>query len=113
MRALSLTHQRDAGPGVFAEAMAARGVELDEWFIAEGKPPLADPLSYDAVMAFGASAHPDQEAEHPWMDAEKELLAQLLDRGIPLLGACLGSQLLAEAAGGTGRSRARARDRLV
>ena len=100
MRALSITHQRDAGPGVFAEAMAARGVELDEWFIAEGKPAPADPLSYDAVFTFGASAHPDQDSEHAWMRPEKELLAQLLERGTPLLGSCLGAQLLAAAAGG-------------
>ena len=103
MRALSITHQRDAGPGVFAEAMAARGVELDEWLIAEtGRPP-ADPLSYDAVLTFGASAHPDQDPLHPWMRPEKELLAELLRREVPLLGACLGSQLLVAAAGGAPR----------
>ncbi len=41
-----------------------------------------------------------EEEKHPWLRREKELLAELLDRGRPLLGACLGTQLLAEAAGG-------------
>lgn len=101
MRALAITHQRDAGPGVFADSMAARGVELDEWFIAETDRPPADPFSYDAVMTFGSSADPDQDDVFPWMRPEKELLAELLDRGVPLLGSCLGCQLVAHAAGGT------------
>ncbi len=103
MRALAIVHQRDAGPGVFAEAMAARGVDLDEWFITEDLTPPADPLAYDAVLSFGAAAHPDQDAIHPWMAPEKELLAELLHREVPLLGACLGSQLLGDAAGSPAR----------
>ncbi len=99
MRALAITHQRDAGPGVFGDAMEARGVALDEWFIAETERPPADPFSYDAVFTLGAAAHPDQDSEHAWMRPEKELLAELLHREIPLLGSCLGSQLVADAAG--------------
>jgi GMP synthase-like glutamine amidotransferase len=33
------------------------------------------------------------------MDPEKEFIREALDRGTPMLGVCLGSQLLAEAAG--------------
>ena len=43
--------------------------------------------------------HADQECEHPWLRDEKQLLARLLDAGVPTMGVCLGSQLLAEAAG--------------
>ena len=43
--------------------------------------------------------HADQEDRHPLARDQKALLAELLERGIPLLGVCLGSQLLAEAAG--------------
>ncbi len=36
-RALAIVHQRDAGPGVFADAMPAqRGVELDTWLRGRG-----------------------------------------------------------------------------
>jgi GMP synthase (glutamine-hydrolysing) len=103
MRALAIVHQRDAGPGVFADATAARGVELDQWFIDETDAPPADPFGYDAVFTFGGAAHPDQDSAHPWMRPEKELLAQLLDREVPLLGACLGSQLVGAAAGSSPR----------
>jgi GMP synthase-like glutamine amidotransferase len=53
----------------------------------------------DALMIFGGSMHVDQNGEHRWMDPEKEFIREALDRGTPMLGVCLGSQLLAEAAG--------------
>ncbi len=98
MRALAIVHQPDAGPGVFAEALSAKGVELDRWLIADGPPP-AEPAGYDAVLTFGGAMHTDHEADHPWLIDEKAILAELIERRVPLLGMCLGSQLLAEAAG--------------
>jgi GMP synthase (glutamine-hydrolysing) len=100
MRVLAIVHQRDAGPGVFAEELEARGVELDQWLIAERPEPPADPAGYDAVMTFGGAMNTQEEDKHPWLRREKELLAGLLEQDVPLLGACLGTQLLAEAAGG-------------
>src|SRR5262245_66475247 len=35
MRALAIVHQPHAGPGVFAEEMRERGVELDEWLLSQ------------------------------------------------------------------------------
>jgi GMP synthase (glutamine-hydrolysing) len=102
VRALAIVHQPDAGPGVFADAMRSRGTELDEWLIPDGPPP-SDPLRYDAVLTFGGAMHADQEAEHPWIPREKALLAELIERRVPLLGMCLGCQLVAEAAGGAAR----------
>jgi GMP synthase (glutamine-hydrolysing) len=98
MRALAIVHQPDAGPGVFADAMRSRGVELDQWLIAESPPP-AEPAGYDAVVTFGGAMHADQEDRFPWLRAEKALLDDLIQRGVPLLGMCLGAQLVAEAAG--------------
>lgn len=99
MRCLAIVHERDAGPGVFAEAIAERGAALDEWFIAESDQPPGDPFGYDAVFTFGGGMNPDEDSAHPWMAPEKELLRELLAREVPLMGACLGTQLLGEAAG--------------
>jgi GMP synthase-like glutamine amidotransferase len=50
--------------------------------------------------------HSDQEEAHPWLAEEKAMLVELLAAGTPVLGVCLGCQLLTEAAGGaTRRSR--------
>jgi GMP synthase (glutamine-hydrolysing) len=102
VRALAIVHQPDAGPGVFADAFRDRGVELDQWLIAEGPAP-AEPAGYDAVLTLGGAMHTDHEADHPWLKGEKALLADLIERRVPLLGMCLGSQLVAEAAGATPR----------
>ena len=101
MRVLAIVHQRDAGPGVFAEAVRAGGHRLDEWLLPAVTEPPADPFGYDAVLTLGGAMNADQGREHPWLLAEDWLLAQLIERRRPLLGVCLGGQLVAAAAGAT------------
>jgi GMP synthase (glutamine-hydrolysing) len=86
---------------VFADVMRARGIEHDVWQRSESESPPADPADYDAVMVFGGAMHADQEERHPWLRDEKALLRDLCQRRVPLLGVCLGAQLVAEAAGGS------------
>lgn len=99
MRVLAIVHERDAGPGVFREATVARGHELLEWVPAEAPTPELDAL--EAILVFGGGMHVDHEDRHPWLAPEKALLRELVGRGTPVLGVCLGSQLLAEALGGS------------
>jgi GMP synthase (glutamine-hydrolysing) len=106
MRTLAIVHQRDAGPGVFEDAIRKGRGELDYWLPAEAEPP-PEPDAYDAVLVFGGAMHADQEDRHPWLRGEKRQLAALLERGVPLLGVCLGAQLLAEAAGAPPRRASR------
>jgi GMP synthase (glutamine-hydrolysing) len=42
--------------------------------------------------------HADQEGHHPWLREENFFLQRLLDVRTPVLGICLGAQLLAKAA---------------
>jgi GMP synthase-like glutamine amidotransferase len=89
VRVLSIVHELDAGAGVFGE--------FPMWVPRNQPPP--DSRDVDALMIFGGSMHVDQNDEHRWMDSEKEFIRDALDGGTPILGVCLGSQLLAEAAG--------------
>jgi GMP synthase (glutamine-hydrolysing) len=100
MRTLAISHERDAGPGVFAEAVRQTGDEVDVWHIAESDDPPADPFGYEAVLTFGGAMHADQESDHAWLAPEKSLLGELLEADMPLLGVCLGAQLLTAASGG-------------
>ena len=100
MRVLAIVHQEDAGPGVFGEEISAQGVELEFWRVPEEPDPPREPREYGAVMTFGGAMHIDQADRHEWLVREQELLRELIDRGTPLLGACLGAQLLCAAAGG-------------
>jgi GMP synthase (glutamine-hydrolysing) len=103
MKILAIVHQPDAGPGVFAEAAAQAGAPLELWRPGMGEAPPAQLSAYGAVLTFGGGMHPDQEAAHPWLAVEKRLLAQALEQEVPVLGVCLGAELLAEAAGAPAR----------
>jgi GMP synthase (glutamine-hydrolysing) len=107
MRVLTIIHQRDAGPGVFADVIRSRDVELDSWFPSEADSPPHEPSDYDAVLIFGGAMHADQEERHPWIGDVKARLRDLLADRVPLLGVCLGAQLIAEAAGAPARPASR------
>lgn len=100
MRVLAIIHQRDAAAGVFADAIERFGAELERWHIAEDPEPSGEPLGFDAVFTFGGSMNAHEEEQHEWMRAEKELVRALVEREVPLLGVCLGAQLIADALGG-------------
>jgi GMP synthase (glutamine-hydrolysing) len=96
MRVLAVTHGPSVGPGVFADAAQEAGHELVEWPVQLGG---RAPEGADAVIVLGGAMHPDEDERHGWLTAELRWLEGLLDRGTPLLGICLGSQLVARAAG--------------
>jgi len=98
VRILSIVHHDNAAAGVFREPAAAARHELIEWLPHDGPPPRLDGI--EAALALGGEAHADQDELHPWLAPEKALLRELLERDVPTLGICLGSQLLAQAAGG-------------
>lgn len=99
MQILSLVHGEDARTELFAPLVAEAGHRLDEWSFGWRSPP-AQPLeAYDAVFVFGGSMHPDQDDVYPWLLDELDWLRALFGRQVPTLGICLGSELLAKAAG--------------
>jgi GMP synthase (glutamine-hydrolysing) len=99
MRVLSIVHQADAGAGVFADVVREAGHELVEWMPTNGGPPELD--EFGAAMVFGGAMHVDQEGDNPWLRGEDQLLRRLLRDDVPVLGVCLGAQLVSKAAGGS------------
>jgi len=101
MRVLSVVHDDSptGGGGLFERVVVERGDHLDRWFTANGDAPPGDPGAWDAIMVFGGVMHPDQDAEHEWLAGETSFIQSALGAGIPVLGVCLGAQLVARAAG--------------
>ena len=89
MRVYAVVHERDAGAGVFGR--------FPIWIPGEQPTPSLEDV--DALLIFGGSMHVDQKGEHRWMSPETQFIRDALAHGTPMLGVCLGSQLLAEAAG--------------
>jgi GMP synthase (glutamine-hydrolysing) len=97
-----LQHHPRTGPSAFTEVLDGR-THLVPWRgidVAAGDPlPDVDGLGGVLVMG-GPMGLPDAD-EHAWMDDELTWLSKAVDAGIPVLGICLGAQLLASALGGT------------
>jgi GMP synthase-like glutamine amidotransferase len=96
---LSLVHGEDVRTELFGPVVAEAGHRLDEWSFEWRKPPPQPLDSYDAVFVFGGATHPDEDGRYAWLREEVDWLRALLGRPVPTLGVCLGSQLIARAAG--------------
>jgi GMP synthase-like glutamine amidotransferase len=97
MRVLVLQHIACEPPGVFEDVLRERAHELTRVELDEG-----DPLpegQWDAIVAMGGPMSVNDEAEHPWLVAEKAAIASHVRAGRPFWGSCLGAQLLAAALG--------------
>ncbi len=86
------------GPGSLLEVLRSKGIRVE----------LLKPFQGDAVPArlgdglvvLGGPMGVYEESRYPWMTAELNAIRKCLDSSLPVLGVCLGSQMLAHAAGG-------------
>ncbi len=99
-RALVFQHMDHDHPGRFLDYFAEDGIipEPVRLFAGQEIPSLA---SYDFLFVLGGAQDTWQEAEHPWLAAEKQAIREwVVERAKPYFGVCLGHQLLATALGG-------------
>lgn len=70
-------------------------------YINFGRQPDAKPdiTNYDGLIVLGGPMNCDQSDRYPHLDTEIELIRQTIDSGKPVLGICLGAQLIARALG--------------
>jgi GMP synthase-like glutamine amidotransferase len=100
MRILSVLHPGGGHSGVLRDAAAAAGHALLEWTPGAGEPLPGRLDDYDGIAVFGGGMNVADQDRLPWLTGEIELLRDALAAGTPLIGVCLGAQLLVEAAGG-------------
>lgn len=85
--------------GVAPGALASAGVDLVtvDATRPDSQLPTLDRVA--AVVMFGGTANIPRAEDHPYLARVRDLAREALDREIPYLGLCLGSQLLAWACG--------------
>jgi GMP synthase (glutamine-hydrolysing) len=100
-RAIVIQHVEMEGPGRIAELLAERDlrVEIVEVFAGAAVPPAVGSDELLVVMGGGMGVGDREDPRYPFLNAEIALLERALAEGRGILGVCLGSQLLACAAG--------------
>ena len=103
MNVLVLQHIACEPPGVFEDVLLDRGASVHRVELDDGQPLPGSLDGIDAIVAMGGPMSVNDEVEHPWLAAEKALIAGAVRDGIPFWGSCLGVQLLASSLGATVR----------
>jgi GMP synthase (glutamine-hydrolysing) len=85
--------------GTFAERMANRAVRADYVRLFAGESVPDDTAAAAALIFLGGPMSVNDEARYPYLAVEKATIRSALRAGQPVLGVCLGAQLLAAAAG--------------
>jgi GMP synthase-like glutamine amidotransferase len=98
-RILVVEHEADAGIGLVGERIRAAGAEMVAVGPETGREVPRTAEGFDGVVVLGGSPSPTDETP-AWFPNVRALLGDALDRQVPLLGICLGAQLLGLAAGG-------------
>jgi GMP synthase-like glutamine amidotransferase len=98
MKVQVLQHVPFEGIGSMDAWLEARRAEISYTRFFED-PTLPQPDDLDLVIAMGGPMSVNDELTLPWLVAEKQFIRDVVDRGIPLLGVCLGAQLIASALG--------------
>lgn len=98
MNVLVLQHIACEPPGVYEDVLRNRGCVLHRVELDEGEL-LPDWREFDAIVAMGGPMSANDDAELPWLTAEKRAIGDAVRAGLPYFGACLGVQLLAASLG--------------
>lgn len=98
-RVLTIINITDDPTGYIGELLEAHGIAYD--VIDASVQPIPDPTMYDALVVFGGPQNANEDDKYPYFLQEKVVLRKAVAQEIPVLGICLGGQLLASVLGGT------------
>jgi len=98
MNVLIVVHVSCEGPGVFDPMLRDCGAAVRVVDVERGEPLPPDLHGVDALVIMGGPMNAYEEAAYPFLRQEDFLLRQAIVRDVPVMGICLGAQLLAKAA---------------
>jgi len=95
-----IMNDADVPPGHLGRVLDDHAVSMDLVRAYAGEPfPALE--STEAIVVLGGEMGAYDTHAYPYLASEKRFLADAAERGIPILGICLGCQLLADALGGS------------
>lgn len=99
MRCCVLQHLAFEDLGTFAPVLLETGWTIQACHVADGLPDARDWRDADLCIVLGGPMGVHDGAAYPFLPRELELVRSRLGEGRPLLGICLGAQLMAQALG--------------
>lgn len=93
-----LQHVAHEGPGLLEPALRSAGLAVSVVRLDRGEP-LPSPGALSGLVVLGGPMGVGDEDAHPWLVDERDLVADAVAAGLPVLGVCLGAQQLAAALG--------------
>jgi GMP synthase (glutamine-hydrolysing) len=99
-RALHIVNQEGGPAALFLPPLMDCGFEIVT-VVPANEPLPASIDGFQAIISCGGSVNPDQDEEHPWLRTEVGLLRDAVKARVPVMGLCLGAQLLTQAIGGS------------
>ncbi len=99
-RALVLRHVHFEDLGTFGEVLEQAGYAITYSTVGDADFLQADPLEPDLLVVLGGPIGVYEDEIYPFLAAEKAFIAARLQAQKPILGVCLGAQLIAAASGG-------------
>lgn len=88
-----LKHVAYDGPAFLPQWAVRHGHRLEDFMVPEAGVP--DPGAFDRFIIIGGPMSVWEEDRHPWLTAERSFVADCIDADRPVLGICLGAQMLA------------------
>ncbi|WP_341837715.1 gamma-glutamyl-gamma-aminobutyrate hydrolase family protein [Chitinophaga pollutisoli] len=98
MRIRIFQHVPFEGPAAIAEWAESKGHQLEFTRFYENDP-LPASADVDMLVVMGGPMSVNDTGQYPWLRNEKAFIADAVESGKPVLGVCLGSQLLAASLG--------------
>ena len=99
MRVLVVQFEADDPPHLFGAWLEEAGASLDVRHPYAGDA-LPTPDGYAGVVVMGGAMGANDDHVHDWLGPIKELVRDAVSGGVPILGICLGHQLMGAALGG-------------
>jgi GMP synthase-like glutamine amidotransferase len=100
MRVLVLQHVPFEGLGSIEGWLKGRAANL-RTRLPQAPFPFPDPKDLDFLIVLGGPMSVHDEDAYPWLAEEKRFLSASIHFGLPVLGICLGAQLIAQVMGGS------------